>query len=257
MNAKTAKEKRARESLKGRVWAKPLLATLEGQSGSEGFLFELRFAHEIARAGVTPSYEHKTGVGNSTVDFCLSSGAVQWHVELVTVEASAAVADAAVRESIGPGIEVETMTLGREASRVDGVPLTAKQTPESELLRIMSKLEAKVADSRGRPIKFPPPEPGVYSMVLIDMRRFEGIGAPDRDHCRQIVRGPGLVRHEGNVMSHPDGAPIFGLWDAANPRAAAQIARERVHVLGRERTHAVYASTVTSVTSRSNGATVT
>jgi hypothetical protein len=230
VNAKAQKENRAIEALRHHSWAAQLLSSAAPESSAEGFRFELRFGYEITRIGATSAYEHEAGVGSSTVDFNLVSGDACWNIELVSIETSEAVNTAIVRESLS-GLRVETLLLGREIDRPDGVPLLPKQCPESEMLRLMSKLEGKLQNSRGLPAKFPIPKPGVFNMLLVNVRNYEGFGYPDRDHCRQIVGGPAIVHHPENVMSHPDGAPIHGLWDEANVRPAARIARERLHVL--------------------------
>jgi hypothetical protein len=55
----------------------------------KSFLFEIRFAHSLAMAGVTAEYEHSTGEGNTTVDFKVNLD-LPWLVELVSLHESEA-----------------------------------------------------------------------------------------------------------------------------------------------------------------------
>jgi hypothetical protein len=65
-------------------------------------LFELRYAHDLARADVAPVYEYPTGVGDSKVDFKLP-GKVPWLVELVSIRESDAMKAATTEETLGNG----------------------------------------------------------------------------------------------------------------------------------------------------------
>jgi hypothetical protein len=224
---------RALEALASEPWAQGLLKRVRSlgiKLKEDDTLFELRYAHDLARADVAPVYEHPTGVGNSTVDFKLP-GRVPWLVELVSIQESDAVKAATVKKTLASGLRTETFLLTSDAGISD--PSKKKQTPQEELLRVVNKLGEKVYDKkRDRPIKFPVPDGSAFHMLLVDVRGFEG-GDPDRDHCRQIVGGPALVRGEFNVAKHADtGEPIRGVWDEANTSRAAELLRERVHVIG-------------------------
>jgi hypothetical protein len=194
-------------------------------------LFELRYAHDLVRAGVAPVYEHRTGVGNSTVDFKLP-GTVPWLVELVSIRESDAMKAATIKKTLGRGIRTEMLLLTNTVGLSD--PAKKKQTQQEELLRAVNKLGEKVYDKKTeKPIKFPVPDGSAFHMLLVDMRGFEGDGDPDRDHCRQIVGGPGLVRGRFNVAMHAEtGEPIRGVWDEANTTRAAELLSERIHVIG-------------------------
>jgi hypothetical protein len=221
---------RALEALASEPWAQRLLKRVRKPGitlAADDTLFELRYAHDLARAGVAPVYEHRTGVGNSTVDFKLP-GKVPWLVELVSIRESDAMKAATFEETIGHGIRTETLLLTSTAGISD--PSKKKQTQQEELLRVVHKLGEKAYDGT-KPIKFPVPDGSAFHMLLVDMRGFEGFGEPDRDHCRQIV---GARVHEPfNVARHADTwEPIHGVWDEANTSMAAQLLRERIHVIG-------------------------
>ena len=59
-------------------------------------MFEVRFAQELHRAGVTAEYEFHAGVGDSSVEFRLDTTPT-WLIELVSVRASDA-AKGAIRQ---------------------------------------------------------------------------------------------------------------------------------------------------------------
>jgi|SRR5450631_407317 len=223
---------RALEALSTTDWAQRLLKRVRSLGitlAADDTLFELRYAHDLARARVAPVYEHPTGVGNSKVDFKLP-GKVPWLVELVSIRESDAMKDATTEETFGRGIRTETLLLTSTAGISD--PTKKKQTQQEELLRVVHKIGEKVYNGK-KPIKFPVPDGSAFHMLLVDMRGFEGFGEPDRDHCRQIVGGPALVREPFNVERHADTwEPIRGVWDEANPTMAAELLRERIHVIG-------------------------
>jgi hypothetical protein len=227
------RNERGLKALRSEPWARGLVARVDAlgiKPEADDTLFELRYAHDLVRAGLQPAYEHRTGVGNSTVDFNLP-GEVPWLVELVSIRQSDAMKAATSTETLSPGITTDTLFLSSTAGLAD--PSKGKQTQQHELLRVVHKLGEKVYDGK-KPIKFPVPDGSNFHMLLIDMRGFEGLAAyPDRDHCRQIVSGPYGVHDPFNVASHADtGEPIRGVWDPENPSRAAALLRERVHVIG-------------------------
>jgi hypothetical protein len=138
---------------------------------------------------------------------------------------------ATTEETRGNGILTQTLLLTSTAGLAD--PSKRKQTQQEELLRIVHKLGEKVYNGT-KPVKFPAPDGSAFHMLLVDIRGLEGIGGyPDRDHCRQIVFGPDRVSYQAFVAAHADtGEPIRGVWDEANSSRAAQLLRERIHVIG-------------------------
>jgi hypothetical protein len=233
MNPWLERNRRALATLRPLPWAKGLVAGIDRTGITEkadDFLFELRYAHDAARAGLTPEYECAAGVNGSTVDFKFP-GTRPWLVELVSVRQSVHARSATTIEIDEPGVTLSSMSL--HSARATDDPARAKGTPQHELLRVVHKIGEKVWDGK-RPIKFPTPDGAALHMILVDMRGFEGMaGHPDRDHCRQIVGGPDLVSEKAFVASHHDtGEPIRGVWDPANKSQAALVLRERVHVIG-------------------------
>jgi hypothetical protein len=79
------------ETLRPLLWATPLLDRVEHRGGltteNMSALFEERFGRALHDSGVTPVYEHATGVGETSVDFAFGD----WNVELLSfVETDAA-----------------------------------------------------------------------------------------------------------------------------------------------------------------------
>lgn len=108
-----------------------------------------------------------------------------------------------------------------------------RQTPASELIRVVDKIGEKVLDrKRGQPTKFPEPSWAFIHMVLVDMRGFEGTGDPDPDHLLQIAYGAADPRVECKEFVPGLGTPVQGLFELANERPAAMLARSRLHYLG-------------------------
>lgn len=236
-SAEREKNRRALEVLAPLRWAKRLVKDSQQDNPKQGILFELRFAYELARLGLVPEYEHATGVEGTSVDFRIAAkaGEPSWNIELVSIERSDAVEKATIVEEHRPGIRIETLDLGLGGeSRDDAERIVNKQTPEHEMLRVIGALERKCFDSKKqRPIKFPIPDASTVNMLLVDIRRYEGLGFLDRDHCRQMLGGAALVKHDFNVQWDPgSNQPIRGLWSPDNERPAAEIARERDHVVG-------------------------
>ena len=232
MSSWRERNERAVLALRAEPWAARLVASVNRRGirwEEEDFLFELRYAHDLVRAGLRVEYESPTGMGNSSVDFKIAAD-VPWLVELVRLRESAAVKAATVFEKLPSGLIVETLNLSSHAGVVD--PARAEATPQHELLRVTQKLGDKVFDGK-KPIKFPKPDGSAFHMILMDMRGFEGMGFPDRDDCRQIVGGPRMVSPSMFVAYHPEtGEPIHGVWDPDNSSTAARLLRERVHVIG-------------------------
>lgn len=112
---------RAIGELKSVAWACPLLEEIQMRGGFKApasFLFELRLAAEIHRAGRSATYEFQTGVGLTSVDFRLGCH-LDWLIELLRPEPH---------------------------SRSD---------EESQMLKFAGILSDKVCTKHGLPSKFP------------------------------------------------------------------------------------------------------
>jgi hypothetical protein len=212
-------------------WAKPVLARLRRAGGikpeNTPLMFEVRFAEELHRVGVTAQYEFPAGVGKSTVEFRLNTEPT-WLIELVSIRTS----DAARRATrqIGPLYYEQVFRL---------TPKDPGASEEGELITAEQKIGEKVF-SGGRPTKFPPRD-GSLRLILTDMRGYlDGDGKPE-DYCEIAYGWRGLARlfpDHWEAMVHcwagGDGRvePIKGLFEPRNPLAATKLIRERIHFLG-------------------------
>ena len=207
-------------------WAEPLLGRLRRAGGicsrSKPLLFEVRFAFALHQAGVVAQYEHKTGVGGSTVDFRIKTS-VEWLIELASVRAS----DAARRATRRRGHLLE--------QRFSSSSSDPAQSREAEMITAQQKIGEKVF-ARGRPTKFPVPQ-GTLHVILTDMRGYLDKGG-DFDDYRQIAWGWRGLTSETNwkVLQWPpaSGRPICGLFENRenHPLQATSLIQERIHFLG-------------------------
>jgi len=206
-------------------WARPLLAKIEEAGGlskkSKPLLFELQFAADLHRRGLSAQYEYCAGVADTTVDFAVKAGAL-WLIELVRIEAS----DAAKRAVQGTE-EFWTMMLSSDAEDLT-------QSPAGEMIVVQQKIGEKVF-AHGKPIKFPLPSDGHYSAILVDMEGFLGGNVGDGYDYHQIAWGhEGLEDQYINWWRMPDGQwiPVAGIFEASNPLRSARTVQERIHFLG-------------------------
>jgi hypothetical protein len=212
---------RALAQLEKVAWARPLLRRVQRGGGlcSENMplLFEARFAHELVRAGAEATYEYRSGVGNSTVDFRLP-GSPEWFIECVSIRASAG-AKRAMRKR-GEIYEQSFTSLNEDPH----------QTPEGEMVRLGELIAEKVS-ARGQPTKFPEPVPQRYHVIVVDTRGYLD-GGGDAIDFRQITYGPRGVPEHLDWMVHWFGEqPIRGLFERGNPVRGAALMRSRIHFL--------------------------
>lgn len=225
------------ETLRPLSWTGALLARASERGGLSteniATLFEVRFARALHDCGITPVYEHATGVGETSVDFAFDG----WNVELLSLDETEA-AKAATWEHgafFGRVLISPSRPTADEAS-IDETERrrrseARKQSPEGETLKIIEKIVGK-AQSGGRPSKFPAPDGKSRSILVIDAR---AAGKPDRIDCRQIAYGVDAVPEWARYRWIGDDGrefPIIGAFDARNPMRGAQYFRERVHFLG-------------------------
>ena len=216
------------------TWAQPLLACLNARGGVKpeniGLLFELRFALELYRAGITAEYEYATGVGDSSIDFRFKHGQ-EWLIEVVSVFESEAVKRATRQEDQC----YETLLMTNDADPT--------QSPEGEMIRVGEKIGDKVFDKRkGKPTKFPIPN-GAIHLIVVDMRGYLGRGLNSsrgnyRPDYLQIAYGTNGNSLESSWMPRtwPDASgnrmPIKGLFEKTNPLKSAALIQQRIHFLG-------------------------
>ena len=195
---------RAIEELKTVTWASPLLEEIRNRGGLNApaaFLFELRFAAEIQRVGLSATYEYRTGVGLTSVDFRLDCQP-DWLIELL---------------SPGPH------------SRSD---------EESQMLKFAGILSDKACTEHGLPSKFPVPTPGRYHLVIVDVRDYL-YGMGEVLDWRQIAYGSDGVKGSNDWALHwlprevkGQPGPICGVFDPRSPVESAKVFQERVHFVG-------------------------
>ncbi len=163
-------------------WASPVVRRIECAGGivaaNKPLLFEARFAHELNLMGVSATYEHRTGVGDSTVDFLLNT-TPPWLVELVSLR---------------------TTRAAQRAIRLDGMiheqhlstdALDPAQSEEAEMITAEQKIAEKVfAD--GHPTKFPWPS-DAFHMILTDARGYlDGAGGDVADWRHMAYGAAGI-----------------------------------------------------------------
>lgn len=218
-------------------WAKSLIERADERGGltteNMATLFEVRFGRALHDCGITPTYEHATGVGETSVDFAFDG----WNVELLSFDET----DAAKAATWDRGPFFGRMMVSPTPPTVDEASLDEterrrrsemrKQSPEGELLKAIERIVGK-AQNGGRPSKFPVPDGASKSMLIIDARAQ---GRPDCLDCRQIAYGMGAVPVWAQYRWIGDDGrefPIVGAFDERNPMRGARDFRERVHFLG-------------------------
>ena len=216
------------EHLRSVPWAAPLVHEIAQRGdisrANKPLLFEARVAYALARAGVrVVEYEHRAGVGESTVDFRLGTQP-EYLVEVVSIGRSAAVEAASSRNGIFFGTILTSPSALRTSEE-------NKQSEEDEGLLAVQKIGQKVHDGKA-PIKFPPPRPGRYHVVVVDMRGH--LGGGDHMDWRQIAYGPEVVppRYRKPWLDkNNQPTPFRGVWHPQNPMRFAATARERLHAI--------------------------
>ena len=148
-------------------WAGPIIDRINKNSGLnrenldnllqlKDYLFELRFAHALYRAGVIPKHE-VPGEAKSMIDFGFESKGQQWAVEMMRLGETEAVKEATVSRPVEDGIQLTSRYLSTDA--------ITDETFKA-IRRICQKCERN-----GRPHKFP--EPGdALQVLLVDFRTF-------------------------------------------------------------------------------------
>jgi len=188
----------------------------------KSFLFEIRFAHSLAMAGVTAKYEHSTGEGNTTLDFKVNLEP-PWLVELVSLHESEAFKNASWTSGAWQGFMLSTKATD------------ARESEEGEILKAQERIGSKLCDEKQKPIKFPKPS-GAIHLLMVDARGFLGDGQGDKADWHQIAYGPhGLKDHFIRFWTNPKTgrrAPIRGLFEQDCPLLASRIIQERLHVIG-------------------------
>lgn len=207
-------------------WAEPLLQRLEASGGicSENMplMFEVRFAYELWRAGLSADYEYNAGVGNSTVEFRVETSS-EWLIELVSIRASQA-SKRAMRQS---GLFWE------QTFRTDSED--EAQSPEAEMITAEQKIGEKVFTS-GAPTKFPEPSGSLHAVVA-DARGYLDHGGDFFDYLQMAHGAPAFKPRDLWNLHYWEERPgelepIKGLYEDSNPLQSAKYVQERIHFLG-------------------------
>jgi hypothetical protein len=214
-------ERVAEAQLKRAPWAKLLLDKLEcaRESGDrwqqQAYLFEARIALSIDRLGYQAVYEYKAGEGDKSIDFRVLSKP-EMLIEARAIQNSKA--------SQGAGWVKEY----ERAAPMYGINFTSanpdqRQTTGGEMVHVVELVTEKAS-------KFPSPRPGVYHLILADIRGYCA-GFVDLDDCRQIAWGPRAVHEEVNVQFFRT-SPVRGIFDRDNASPNSARAQQRIHAVG-------------------------
>jgi len=200
----------------------PIVSVIEAAGGvssrARDFLFELRFAHALAEAGVPFSYE-VAGEGASSIDFGFAHGGRQWRVELVRL----AETDAA-RSAVSTWRDADGTVWSSQVFSSDDED--DRRTEAGETLKAIERLCQKL-ERDGRPHKFPPVGEATH-VLLADAGAFlHGGDGFDRLH---IALGAHNVPEPFRQIFR--GRPVTGVFDPATRLRGAKAARERLHFIG-------------------------
>lgn len=212
----------AMQELASVTWAQPLLNIIRSRGGitraNMTFLFELRFALALHRAGIATDYEIQGARG--TIDFGFTSGGRAWRVELMRLLETNAAREAAWRRSTDDRFAVFGRMLNTDAPD----PL---QSEEGETIKAIERICQKF-ERDGQAYKFPPLD-GALHVLLIDFRTFL-LGGDSQDWIH-VGLGADFVAHDALRRYWRD-RPITGVFDPRTKLRGATFARERVHFLG-------------------------
>jgi hypothetical protein len=215
--------------LKDVPWAGPIIDRINKNGGLnrenldnllqlKDYLFELRFAHALHRAGVTAEHEIP-GEANSTIDFGFVSKGQQWAVEMMRLGETDAVKAATVTQDVEPGVQLISRLLSTTAE-------DPEKSDEGETLKAIERLCQK-CQLRGRPHKFPVPG-DAFQVLLVDVRTFLNGGS--EDDLLHVALGADYVAQQ--FRYYWKGRLITGAFhEDTNLHGAAEM-RQRVHFLG-------------------------
>lgn len=211
------------DDLREVAWTQPMLQQLGRTGGirreTKALLFELRFAHNLHLVGLEARYE-VAAEGASTLDFGVKCEGVLWQVELLRLGETQSVLAATKSERDEDGVLWSRRVLVSNAE-------DKRQSSEGETLKAIERLCQK-CERDGRPHKFPAPEPGVFNVLLADIRTFlHGGDNADRIH---VALGADYVPAAFRLSW--EGRPITGVFDPATSLKGAKEARERLHFVG-------------------------
>jgi len=223
------------------AWARPMLTRLHAAGGIKAdtmpLMFEVRFAYELHRAGVTAEYEFAAGVGDSTIEFRLHTNP-PWLVELVSIRPSEA-AKRAIRKL---GLIYEQL--------LTATPTDPGRSGSGEMITAEQKIGEKVF-TNGRATKFPAPD-GSLRLILTDIRGYLDQGGDALDYRQMAYGRRGVPRDLSPATQYWEMeagglTAIKGLFESTNPLRAARFVQERIHFLGFVREHDFVDSEITQI----------
>ena len=210
--------------LRAAQWAQPILSNIKAKGGlkraAKPFFFELRFAHELYRAGVTPEYEVE-GEARSTLDFGFTFDNQKCLVELMRLEETDAVLHATQSGIEKDGTRWSQQILSTEAD-------DTKQSEEGETIKAVERICQK-CEHDGRPHKFQMPD-NVYQVILVDFRTFLNGGGDVYDWIHVGLGGEWVSKRLHR--RYWNRSLISGAFDPNTRVRGASELRERVHFLG-------------------------
>lgn len=203
-------------------WAGALIGRIFELGGlstaTMSYLFELRFAYELHRAGVVAEYE-VPGEAGTTIDFGFTCENTRFMVELLRLEETAAARAATTID--------ETGVLPHISRYLSSAAEDSRQSEEGETLKAVERICQKL-EHGGRPSKFPIAGEAIH-VLLVDMRNFLS-GASDRHDFRHIAYGAGAVH--ALFRRFWNRQPISGVFSPETAVRGSVEARERLHILG-------------------------
>jgi hypothetical protein len=208
---------------------------------SEEFLFELRFFRDLVKLGIKPDYEHKTGAGNSSVDFRIIYNGIEFFIELVTINQSTAVKNAHRKYKDKNEVEYVNFCLmspNKNLYKKDCIyKKIEKQSEEGEIILVQQKIGEKIFNG-SKIVKFPEVITNRFNIIIVNMRGYldDGFKNLDYDYLEITYGKSGLNKF--NIPAHcwENGngkkEPIKGIFEKENPLKAAQYIQKRIHAIG-------------------------
>lgn len=186
-------------------------------------LFEIRIAYAIHQSGYSAIYEHKTGVGDYSVDFFIYDNKIKeqhdWLVELTSTRDS----------------EDVKQNTTQKNSVYSYITLDNNQEVK-DIWRVQQAILSKVGKKPAIPIKFPLPNGTTYNAIIIDVRAMN-IGMVDENDLKTIMYGSkcytGPIYREF-IEKNDSHKTILGICDPKyeDQDLRARCFRERIHVVG-------------------------
>jgi hypothetical protein len=187
------------------------------------FLFELRFAHELARRDISFQYEFQA-FDDTSVDFRFSTEGACVLAELLSVGTTSRVNDSISTKSSADGAVWHSLDLSDTHK-------DKRLTETGEVLIAQQKICEKVFKN-GKPVKFPlPAASDAFHIIVVDMRGFLGGIPSDHADYFQLCFGNDAVGLAEKRFWRADGRdkPVLGIFqDTERPRGAREI-RKRIH----------------------------